>query len=65
MDPTYSTPVQAPPTEMPIDYDDNEDEDIEEFSGQELEMTTVEGEEYFLYHYNYFRETVFVTSRLQ
>lgn len=38
LDPTYSTPVRAPPTEMSIGDDD---EDTEETSGQEVEVTTV------------------------
>lgn len=37
-DPTYSTPVRAPPTETSISDDD---EDTEETSGQEVEVTTV------------------------
>ncbi len=41
LDPTYSTPVRAPPTEMSLDNSD--DEDMEETSGQELEVTTVRG----------------------
>lgn len=41
LDPTYSTPVRAPPTEMSV----GDDEDIEETSGQEVETTTVRGKE--------------------
>ncbi|XP_049912273.1 collagen alpha-1(XVIII) chain-like isoform X2 [Epinephelus moara] len=37
LDPTYSTPVRAPPTEMSLGGDD---EDIEETSGHEVEVTT-------------------------
>ncbi|KAK5849788.1 hypothetical protein PBY51_014094 [Eleginops maclovinus] len=39
LDPTYSTPVRAPPTEM-FRVDVGDDEDLEETSGQELEKTT-------------------------
>ncbi|KAM8823525.1 uncharacterized protein AB9W97_005393 isoform 2-T2 [Spinachia spinachia] len=39
LDPTDSTPVQAPPTEMWLG-DDDEDVDTDEPSGQEVEMTT-------------------------
>lgn len=39
---TYSTPVQAPPTETPT-VDDEGDDDIEETSGQEVEVTTTQG----------------------
>ncbi|XP_031706024.1 collagen alpha-1(XVIII) chain-like isoform X1 [Anarrhichthys ocellatus] len=42
LDPTYGTPVRAPPTEMSLRDDDGDDDvDIEAPSGQEVEMTTV------------------------
>lgn len=44
MDPTYSTPVRAPPTETPLG-DDEDGDDVEETSGQEMEMSTVRGKE--------------------
>lgn len=46
LDPTISTPVRAPPTEMSRgDDEDDDDEDIEETSGQGVEMTTARGTE--------------------
>ncbi|XP_034416582.1 collagen alpha-1(XVIII) chain-like isoform X2 [Cyclopterus lumpus] len=50
LDSTYSAPVQAPPTERSRGLDDDEEEeyvDIEEPSGQEVEMTTVIREKSF------------------
>ncbi|XP_039646599.1 collagen alpha-1(XVIII) chain-like isoform X3 [Perca fluviatilis] len=41
LDPTYSSPVRAPPTEMSLGDDEDNDEDIEETSGQDVEMTTI------------------------
>lgn len=43
MDPTYSAPVQAPPTEFSPGYLETDDEDLQETSGQEMDTTTVEG----------------------
>lgn len=43
LDPSYSAPVRAPPTEMSRAFVDDDDEDIEETSGQEVEKTTVIG----------------------
>lgn len=45
-DPIYSTPVQAPPTQMwQGGGDDDEDVDTEEPSGQEVETTTATGKQ--------------------
>ncbi|XP_069368637.1 collagen alpha-1(XVIII) chain-like isoform X3 [Paralichthys olivaceus] len=41
LDPTYSAPVRAPPTETSIRRDYDDDEDIEETSGQEEATSTV------------------------
>lgn len=43
MDPTYSAPVQAPPTEFSPGYLETDDEDLQETSGQEMDTTTVKG----------------------
>lgn len=43
LDPTYSAPVQAPPTELSPGYLETDDEDLQEASGQEMDSTTVTG----------------------
>ncbi|XP_037312331.2 collagen alpha-1(XVIII) chain-like isoform X1 [Pungitius pungitius] len=40
LEPPHSSPVQAPPTEMRLGDDDEDVDDVEEHSGQEVEMTT-------------------------
>lgn len=43
LDPTYSAPVQAPPTELSPGYLETDDEDFQETSGQEKDSTTATG----------------------
>lgn len=46
LDPSYSAPVRAPPTELPLRRDeDYDDEEAEEASGKEGEKDAVRGHE--------------------
>lgn len=45
MEPNYSAPVQAPPTEFPPGYLETDDEDFQETSGQGTDTTAVQGKE--------------------
>lgn len=42
-DPTYSTPVQAPPTETSPGDEDYDDEEVEETSGHGMETGAIKG----------------------